>query len=93
MLPMGKLPNENLQRTSSGRGLRRQKPTAHARRSEQPAKRPVGRPTRLTAELADDLFDEVYQGGSMINQLRRHNIDARTFYLYGRLSRCKSILN
>jgi hypothetical protein len=80
MLPMGKLPNENLQRTSSGRGLRRQKPTAHARRSEQPAKRPVGRPTRLTAELADDLFDEVYQGGSMINQLRRHNIDAWTFY-------------
>jgi hypothetical protein len=80
MLPMRKLPKENLQRTSSGRGLRRQKPTALALRSEQPAKRPVGRPTRLTAELADALFDEVYQGGSMINQLRRHNIDARTFY-------------
>jgi hypothetical protein len=77
---MSKFPDENLQRTSSGRGLRRHKPTAPALPSQQAAKRPVGRPTRLTAELADVLFEEVYQGGSMINQLRRHNIDARTFY-------------
>jgi hypothetical protein len=35
---------------------------------------------RLTPELADALFDEVSEGGSMINQLRVHNIDARTFY-------------
>ena len=44
---MGKLPNENLQRKPSGRGLRKQKPTALALRFAQPAKRPVGRPTRL----------------------------------------------
>ena len=77
---MSKFPDENFPRTSSGRGLRRQKPTALALRSEQPAKRPVGRPTRLTAELADALFDQVYQGGSIITQLSRHNIAARTFY-------------
>lgn len=59
---------------------RRAKPTEIALRKKTSSQRPVGRPTALTPQLADVLFDGISDGASLAAQLRRYGIQARTFY-------------
>jgi len=51
------------------------------------------RKSRFSEEQVISILAEQEQGMATAEVCRRHGISQNTFYLYGRLSRCKSTLN
>jgi len=49
-------------------------------RAELAPRKPVGRPPKLTPELADEIFEAVANGGSIKHALANHDISATAFY-------------
>src|SRR4051812_35191280 len=65
---------DNLPRSRS-----RPKPTQVALQTRKRKKNPVGRPSSLRADIADEILRAVANGASVSSQLKRYGIDNHTF--------------
>ena len=56
------------------------KQTRRALQATDPTPRKVGRPPKFSFEMVVEIINSVANGGSIINDLKRHNMSAMSFY-------------